>query len=83
MTWKFNGFARMSKERKDFDPAYLVSEGLHRRRATLHVFDHLEPGKISAGVGRTITVSFHIYRCTETGSMRRWGFEGGASTVEN
>lgn len=64
--------------RKPFGTALLPSEGLNARRATLHVFDHSEvvtlplpggkPGEATTGLA-------HFYRCTETDSLRRWGFD--------
>lgn len=65
-------------QRKPFGPAYLPSEGLNERRATLHVFDHSKvitlpaPG---ATKDETVTGLAHYYRCTETDAVRRWGFD--------
>lgn len=64
----------MTKERKDFGPAILPSKGLNERRATLHVFDHSEPTVVNTN-GKPVTVLGHYYKCTETESIRLWGYE--------
>lgn len=55
------------------DRAYLPSAGLGFSRATLHVYHHSEE---YLGIGEKLPMlgTAHIYRCTETGAMRRWGF---------
>lgn len=65
----------MIKERKDFGPAILPSKGLNERRATLHVFDHSEIIELPAYKGGKEHVLGHFYRCTETESIRLWGYE--------
>ncbi len=54
---------------------FLPSAGLNERRATLHTYSHSElvtlknPGAVkTTGLG-------HMYRCSETGELRRFGFE--------
>lgn len=56
---------------------FLPSKGLNERRATKHVYSHSEvitlparskESEASTGMG-------HFYRCTETGELRRWGFD--------
>jgi hypothetical protein len=66
----------MREQRRSFGPTILPSEGLNERRATLHVFDHSKvitlPG---AKKGETTTGLAHFYRCTETDTLKRWGFD--------
>ena len=56
--------------------AFLPARGLNNRRATLHRYSHSElvtlPG---AERGTTVTGLGHFFRCTETGELRRWGFD--------
>lgn len=66
------------KERIDFQPAYLPSEGLNGRRATLHVFDHTGAITLRTAGNKPVKVLGHYYRCTETGSVRLWGYEADA-----
>lgn len=63
------------QERQDFAPAILPSEGLGGRRATLHVFSHTGTITIKHPGGNSTKGIGHFYRCTETGSIRQWGFE--------
>ncbi len=51
--------------------AFLASEGLNDRRATLHKYSHSEPVTLPNG----LTGLAHYFRCTETGELRRWGFD--------
>lgn len=63
-------------------PAYLVSTGFMKPRATLHMFSHYErvdPKDLvfaeghnpqSQSPGKAL-----IYKCAETGAKRRWGCE--------
>jgi len=62
-------------ERKAFAPACLPSSGLNERRATIHVYDHSEKVTLNFAGRDPVTGVAHFYRCTETGSMRRWGFD--------
>lgn len=61
--------------RNAFDPAFLPSAGLNERRATLHVFDHSEGITLKNEEGNPTCGVAHYYRCTETGAVRRWGFD--------
>ena len=56
--------------------AFLPSEGLRQRRATLHIYDHSEVLTVP-GPDRTsyVTGLAHFYKCSETGELRRWGFD--------
>ena len=56
--------------------AYLPCNGLNDRRATRHVYDHSEIITIPAIPGfQAVTGIAHVYRCLETGELRRWGFD--------
>ena len=59
----------------DITAAYLPSAGLQGRRATLHVWDHSKEHTIHTPE-RKITGIAHWFRCTETGTIRVWGFVG-------
>jgi hypothetical protein len=61
-------------QRKSFGPAFLPSEGLNERRATLHVFDHSKVITLMTSSGPSTGLA-HFYRCTETDHVRRWGFD--------
>lgn len=70
-----------TKERQPLEPAWLPSAGLGEARATLHVFDRYEPMsaedvKYTDGHGPRALGSHTavIYKCTETGAERRWGY---------
>ncbi len=51
--------------------AYLVNAAL--RRATLHEFERAEVQPLLRG-DNEVGVAF-LYRCVETGELRRWGME--------
>lgn len=56
--------------------AYLPSRGLNERRCTKHVYSHSEIVTLPARVGAApITGLAHLFRCSETGELRRWGFD--------
>jgi hypothetical protein len=67
-----------AKEREPLSPAWLPSAGLGESRATLHVFDRYEPmtAEYTEGYGPRSGGSHSaiIYKCTETGAERRWGY---------
>lgn len=56
--------------------AFLPSAGYNYRKCTSHVYAHSElvtlPG---ATKGAKITGLGHMFKCQETGELRRWGFD--------
>ncbi len=56
--------------------AVLPSAGYNYRKWTRHKYDHSElvtlPG---ATPDNTLTGLGHMYKCQETGELRRWGFD--------
>lgn len=54
--------------------ALLPSEGLNERRATFHTYSHSEVATITRGREK-ITGLAHYFKCSETGELRRWGFD--------
>lgn len=64
--------------------AILPSRGLNERRATLHVYSHSEVVTLPARVGvAPITGLVHYFKCSETGELRRWGFDAAFRAVTN
>lgn len=65
--------------------AYLPSKGLNERRATLHKYDHSQmvtKPPLERG-GKPQTGTAHFFRCTETDSLRQWGFDRLPPTIGN
>ncbi len=55
---------------------YLPSKGLNERRATKHVYSHSELVTLPARAGSgPVTGLGHFFRCSETGELRRYGFD--------
>lgn len=56
------------------DSVFLPSAGLNERRATLHTYSHSELMTLQ-NLDSKVTGLAHMYRCSETGELRRWGFD--------
>ena len=55
--------------------ACLPSVGLNYTRATRHTFSHAEEVPYTDADGKPDgSVYAFVYKCTETGAARRWGF---------
>lgn len=56
--------------------AYLPSAGYNYNKATKHTYSHSELVTLPAATaGIVVTGLGHMYRCAETGELRRWGFD--------
>lgn len=56
--------------------AVLPSAGYNYNKATRHVYSHSELVTLPAvTVGILTTGLGHMYKCSETGELRRWGFD--------
>jgi hypothetical protein len=55
--------------------AFLTSAGYNHRKATLHKYSHSELLKLPGEGKSYITGLAHMFRCAETGELRRWGFD--------
>lgn len=53
------------------------------RRATEHRYSHTEEVDIAQGFDEPDIGYAHVFRCTETGALRRYGFEGSPSPNVN
>ena len=56
---------------------FLPSVGLNERRATLHKYAHSEQITKKGADGKPVTGVGHFYRCTETDTLKQWGFDQG------
>ncbi len=54
---------------------FLPSIGLNERRATLHTYSHSELVTLKQPGSIKVTGLGHMYRCSETGELRRYGFD--------
>ncbi len=54
---------------------FLPSIGLNERRATLHTYSHSELVTLKNVGGTKTTGMGHMYKCSETGELRRFGFD--------
>ena len=53
---------------------FLPSAGLNERRATVHTYSHSELVTLQNNGAKTTGLG-HMYRCSETGELRRYGFD--------
>ena len=56
--------------------AILPSKGYNYNKCTKHKYSHSEVMTLPAATaGYTLTGVAHVFKCQETGELRRWGFE--------
>lgn len=53
----------------------LISAGLGKPEPTKHVYSHSEVQTLRNSDGAKVTGLAHMFRCTVTGAVRRYGFE--------
>lgn len=64
------------KQFVETEVALLTSAGYNYRKWTWHKYSHSEVVTIHAkGAAEDVTGLGYFFRCTETGELRRWGFE--------
>lgn len=59
--------------------AVLPSAGYNGRKATRHVYVYSEAVVLHPDSSHPIHGIGHFFKCTETGEIRRWGFDRGAT----
>lgn len=63
--------------------AYLVSSGYGIPKATKHVYHESRAATLPQSRGIPAQAIWeHIFRCTQTGALRRWGYEKRFDHVE-
>lgn len=56
--------------------AILPSAGYNYNKATRHTYSHSEVATLPAATaGLMLTGVAHMFKCEETGELRRWGFD--------
>lgn len=55
--------------------AKLTSSGFNYRKWTRHTYAYSEVVRISRPRGENIVGLAHVFKCSETGELRRWGFD--------
>lgn len=56
--------------------AWLPSAGYNFAKATRHTYSHSELTTLPAATAGILTTGLgHMYKCSETGELRRWGFD--------
>ncbi len=64
----------LSQKKPETLKAWLPSAGYDHRQATIHEFDHVEAITLDDSHGQEYRVNGLMYRCTETGALRLWGY---------